>query len=165
MQFSGKIFGLLIIFGVVFLALVLVGTYLDAIDALSILVLFSPAKLGFGFMLGGIILFTVGMVGTKRHFFRSHGTFLQAISIPLISTLLFVTFIFAAFWIFLNAPMFPLRSEITQVTVVDDGPLVLFLSVKAITSRDTRIESALILNSTSRIGSSRIVAMVPSEEY
>jgi hypothetical protein len=49
-KFSGKIFGLFIIFGIAFLALVLVGAYLDAVDALNILVLFSPNKLGFGFM-------------------------------------------------------------------------------------------------------------------
>ena len=148
MKFSGKIFGLLIIFGIISLALVLVGTYFDAIDALSILVLFSPTKLGFGFMLGGIILLAVGIFGIKRQFFRSHGTFLQAFSIPLFSSILFVTFIFAISWIFISAPMYPMRSEITQVTVVDTSPLILNLNVKAITSRDTRIDSALILDSS-----------------
>ena len=158
MKVSGKIFGLFIIFGIIFLALVLVGTYFDAVDALSILVLFSPTKLGFGFMLGGIILLAVGIFGIKRHFFRSHGTFLQAFSIPLFSSILFVTFIFAISWIFINAPMYPMRSEITQVTVVDTSPLVLSLNVKAITSRDTRIESALVLNND------EVVAKVPSDE-
>jgi hypothetical protein len=148
---SGKIFVLFIIFGIIFLALVLVGTYLGAIDALTILVLFSPTKLGFGFMLGGIILLIVGIFGIKRSFFRSHGTFVQAFSIPLFSSFLFITFIFAISWIVISAPMYPMRSEITQITVVDDSPLVLSLTVKAITSRDTRIDSALVLDSDDAI--------------
>ena len=151
MQFSVRFYWLFALVGIVFLALVLVGTYLDAIDALSILVLFSPAKLGFGFMLGGIILLAVGIFGIKRHFFRSHGTFLQAFFIPLFSSLLFVTCIFAISWIFLNAPMYPMRSEITQVTVVDTDPLVLSVGVKAITSRDTRIDQGFVINSDNEL--------------
>jgi hypothetical protein len=139
------------ILGIILLALVLVGTYLDAIDALNILVSFSPTKLGFGFMIGGIISLTVGIVGIGRQFFRSHGTFLQAFSIPLISLLLFVTFIFAINSIYSSAPMFPLRSEITQVTVVDTSPLVLSVDVKAITSSDSRIDQAIVINSNNEL--------------
>jgi hypothetical protein len=91
-------------------------------------------------------------------FFRSHGTFLQAFSMPLISLLLFVICVFAIGSIYFSAPMFPLRSEITQVTVVDIDPLILSLNVKAITSRETRIESALVLNDN------EIVAQIPSDE-
>ena len=61
--------------------------------------------------------------------------------------LIFVSLFYGCVSAVLIAPMFPLRSEITQVTLVDDSPLVLSLCVKAITSRDTRIECALILDS------------------
>jgi hypothetical protein len=134
------------ILGIVFLALVLVGTYLDAIDALNILSSFSPTKLGLGFMLGGIILLTVGIVGIIWQCFKNHRKLLSALAIIFIPKLTFFAMFFACTLIF--APMyFPLRSEITEVTVVDDSPLVLSLSVKAITSRDSRIDSAFILDS------------------
>jgi len=145
-KFSGKIFGLLIIFGIIFLALVLVGTYLDAIDSLNILVLFSPAKLGFGFMLGGIIFLPAGIVGVGRQYFKGHRRLFTVLAILFISPLIFVSFIFGCVSAVLMAPMFPLRSEITQVTGVDTSPLVLSLCVKAITSRNTRIDCALILD-------------------
>jgi hypothetical protein len=158
LKLSGKIFGLFIIFGIIFLALVLVGTYLDAADALSILVLFSPAKLGLGFMLGGIIFLPAGIVGVGRQYFKCHRRLFTVLAILLIPPLIFVSFFFGCVSAVLMAPMFPLRSEITQVTVVDVDPLVLCLDVKAITSRDTRIDSAFILNNND------IVAQVPSDQ-
>jgi hypothetical protein len=145
-KFSGKIFGLLIIFGIILLALVLVGTYLDARDALNMLVLFSPTKLGFGFMIGGIILLTGGIVGIIWQYFKNHRKLLSALAILFIPSLTFFTMFFACISLFVF-PHFPIRSEITQVTVVDDSPLVLSLGVKAITSRDSRIDSAFILDS------------------
>jgi hypothetical protein len=147
------------ILGIVFLALVLVGTYLDAIDSLSILVLFSPTKLGLWFMLGSIVSFTVGIVGIGRQYFMGHRRLFTVLAIFLIPLLIFVSFFFGCVSVVPMAPMFPLRSEITQVTVVDTNPLILSMNVKAITSRDTRIEGALILNSTGGV-----VAQVPSEE-
>jgi len=135
------------IIGIVLLALVLVGTYLDLIDALSILVSFSPTKLGLWFMLGGIILLTVGIVGLIWQCFKNHRKLFSALALLFIPSLTFFTMFFACTLIF--APMyFPLRSVITQVTVVDDSPLVLSLGVKGITSRDSRIDSAFILNSS-----------------
>lgn len=123
------------------------GTYLDAIDALNILASFSPTKLGLWFMLGSIISLTAGIVGIIWQYFKNHRKLLSALAIIFIPTLTFFTMFFACSLIF--TPMyFPMRSEITQVTVVDDSPLVLSLCVKAITSRDTRIDSALILDST-----------------
>lgn len=151
MKFSGKIFGLFIIFAIVFLALVLVGTYLDAVDSLSILTLFSPlspppaAVFGFWFMWGGIVLLTVGVVGIIRQYFKNHRKLLSAIAILITPTLTFFTMLVACSLIF--APMyFPMRSEITQVTVVDTEPLVLSVVAKAITSRDSRIDQAFVIN-------------------
>jgi hypothetical protein len=134
------------ILGLVLLALVLVGTYLDAIDALIILASFSPTKLGLGFMIGGIILLTVGKVGIIWQYFKNHRKLLSALPILFIPTLTFFAMFFAWSLVF-NFPYFPMRSEITQVTVVDASPLVLSLTVKAITSRDTRVDSAFILDS------------------
>ena len=158
MHFSAKFYGLLALVGIVFLALVLVGTYLDAIDSLSILVLFSPTKLGLWFMLGSIVSFTVGIVGIGRQYFMGHKRLFTVLAILLIPLLIFVSFFFGCVSAALMAPMFPLRSEITQVTVVGTDPLVLSLNVKAITSADTRIESAFVLYTDD------IVAQVPSDE-
>ena len=146
------------ILGIVFLALVLVGTYLDAIDSLSILVLFSPTKLGLWFMLGSIVSFTVGIVGIGRQYFMGHRRLFTVLAIFLIPLLVFVSFFFGCVSVVPMAPMFPLRSEITQVKVVDTDPLVLSLNVKAISSVDTRIESAFVLYNND------IVAQVPSDE-
>jgi hypothetical protein len=135
-----------IILGIVLLALVLVGTYLDAVDALNILVSFSPTKLGFGFMLGSIVLLTVGIVGIGRQYFNGHRRLFTVLASILVPPLIFFSLFYGCVSAVIMAPMFPLRSEITQVTVVDDNPLVLSLCVKAITSRDTRIDSAFILD-------------------
>ena len=150
MNFSAKFYGLLDIIGIVFLALVLVGSYFDGADSLSILALLSPlsspASFGFWFMMGGIVLLTVGVVGIIRQYFKNHRRLFTALAILLIPPLTFVTFVFACSFAFFSAPWFPLRSEITQVTVVDDSPLVLSVDVKAITSRDCIIEQAGVYN-------------------
>ena len=135
------------ILGIILIALVLVGTYLAAIDSLNILALFSPTKLGLWFMLGSIVSLTVGIVGIGRQYFYGHRRLFTVLAILLIPPLIFVSLFYGCVSAVLIAPMFPLRSEITQVTLVDDSPLVLSLCVKAITSRDTRIECALILDS------------------
>ena len=129
-----------------FFSISLVGTYLDAIDSLSILVLFSPTKLGLGFMLGGIILLTVGIVGIIWQYFKNRRKLLSALAIIFIPSLTFFTMFFACISVFVF-PYIPMRGEITQVTVVDASPLVLSLGVKAITGRDSRIDSAFILDS------------------
>jgi len=149
--------------GIAFLALVLAGAYLDGADSLSILALLSPMslpQLGLCFMLCSIVLLTVGIVGIIRQYFRNHRNLFTAIAILLIPPLTFFTVAFGCTFAFQSAlSLDPLRSEITQVTVVDTNPLVLSLSVKAITSRDTRIESAFVLNSMNER-----VAQIPSEE-
>ena len=154
MKYS-TLFRLLTILGSVFLASVLLVAYLDSVSSLiifgSILAQLSLEHFGFLFVFSGIVLLAVGVVGIKRHFFHSHGTFLSAFSIPLISLLIFCSFFFAYFSILASAPMFPMRSEITQVTVVDSSPLVLSVGVKAITSSDSRIDQAIVINSNDRI--------------
>jgi hypothetical protein len=134
------------ILGTVLIALFLVGSYLDAVDSLSILALLSPTRLGLWFVFGSIVLFTSGLVGIIRQHFNKHRKLLLALAILLIPPLTFFASLFAC-TIIIPPLSFPMRSEITQVTVVDDNPLVLSLSVKAITSRDTRIDSAFILDS------------------
>jgi len=146
---SLALYGLLFILGIILLTLVLVGSYLDGADALSILVILSPMSppnLGLWFVSGGIILLTVGMVGIARQYFKNYRRLFTALAVILIPPLIFFPFIGGCSYAFFNAPMFPMRSEITQVTVVDDSPLVLSVGVKAITSRDSRIEGAIILN-------------------
>jgi len=148
---SLTIYRLLSIFGIVLLTLVLVGSYLDGADSLSILTLLSPLSpphLGLWFVLSGIVLLTVGMVGIIRRNFKTHRNMFTALAVLLIPTLTFATFVVGCTSAFFSAlSMSPLRSEITEVTVVDNSPLVLSVVVKAITSKDTRIEGAIVLNS------------------
>jgi hypothetical protein len=161
-KFSARFYGLLAILGIIFLALVLAGAYLDGADSLSILVLLSPMspKVGLWFVLGGIAFLTGGMVGIIRQYFRNHRKLFTALAVLLIPPLTFGTIVVGSVNAFFSAlSMDPLRSEITQVTVVDANPLVLSVDVIAITSKNTWIESAVILNSN---GSK--VAQIPSEE-
>lgn len=152
--------GLLAILGIVFLTLVLAGSYLDAADAVSILASLSLRKLGLWFVLSGIVLVTVGICGIVRQHFKNHRNLFTALAVPLIPSLTFATMLFASVFVVLSAPMFPMRSEITQVAVVDTSPLVLSLDVKAITSRDSRIEGAIIFNNDDII-----VAEIFKREY
>ena len=140
-----------VILGILFIDLVLVGSYLDAVDSLSILALLSPTQLGLWFVLGSIVLFTVGIVGIIRQYFKNHRNLLSVFAILLIPPLTFVTSLFGYSIIVLNAPWFPIRSEITQVTVVDTSSLVLSVGVKAITSRDSRIDQAFVIDSDNEL--------------
>ena len=134
------------ILGTVLLALVIVGGYLTGADCLSILASFSLWYFGGFFVLGGIVLLTIGTVGIGRQYFKTHKKLFTLLGILLVPPLIFGTFIVGYAFAFISAPMFPLRSEITQVTVVDNSPLVLFVGVKAITSRDSIIEQASVIN-------------------
>ena len=144
---SRPLFGLLAVLGIIFLTLVLAGIYLDAIDAVSILASLSIPQLGLWFVLGGIVFLTVGILGIGRQHFKNHRNLFTALAVLLIPLLTFATMFVASALVIVYAPMFPMRSEITQVTVVDTSPLILSLNVKAITSRDSRIDWAIILNS------------------
>ena len=163
MKFSARFYGLIAILGIVILALVLAGSYLDGADSLSILVLLSPmssSNLGHWFVFGGIALLTVGMVGIIRQYFQNHRKLFTALAILLIPPLTFGILVVGSVNAFFGAlSMDHLRSEITEVTVVDTNPLVLSVDVKAITSKNTWIESAQVRNSTGSI-----VAQIPSEE-
>jgi len=134
------------ILGIVLLALVLAGAYLYAADSLSVLSLLSPTKSGFWFVFVGIVSLTVGMVGIGRQHFKNHRKLFTALAILLVPPLIFATFIAGYMFAVLSTPMFIVRSEITQVTVVDDSPLVLSVGVRAITSRDSIIEQASVFN-------------------
>ena len=138
------------ILGVVLIALFLVGSYLDAVDSLSIVTLLSPTQLGLWFVLGSIVLITIGIVGIIRQHFKNHRKLLSALAILFIPSLTFFT-MFIACSLVLVFPYFPMRSEITQVTVVDTSPLVLSVGVKAITSRDSRIDQAIVINSDNEL--------------
>jgi hypothetical protein len=150
---SLTLYRLLAILGIVLLTLVFVGAYLDGADSLSILTLLSPRSpnLGLWFGLGSIVLLTVGIVGIIRRYSRHHRKLFTALAILLIPSLAFATFFVGCTLAVLSAPMFPMRSEITQVTVVDANPLVLSVDAKALTSRDSIIEGAGVLNSNNVI--------------
>jgi hypothetical protein len=136
--------------GVVLIALILVGAYLASVDSLSILALLSPTQLGIWFVFGCIVPLTTGTVGIIWHHLKNHRKLFTALAILLIPPLTFFASIFAC--IIIIPPLsFPMRSEITQVTVVDTSPLVLYVGVKAITSRDSRIDQAFVIDSDNEL--------------
>ena len=105
MKFSARIYGLLTILGIVFLALVLLVAYLDTTSLLGILggvlvFLSFPRFGGFFFVLVGIAFLTVGIVGIIRRYFEGHGKLLSEFSIVFVPLLTFVTFIFVFSLIF-----------------------------------------------------------------
>ena len=145
MKHSKLLFGFIAILGIAFLTLVLASLYSDYVDAVSILASLN-SQLGLWFVLGGIIFLTVGVIGMGRQHIKNHKnifTVLAALLIPLLT--LAIMFV-ASVLVIVYAPMFPMRSEITQVSVTSTSPLILSVDVKAITSRDTAIEGANIMD-------------------
>ncbi len=144
MKHSRLFYGLLAILGIVFLTLCLVGYYLNCIDAISVFAL--PFKFLLYFLLIGVFFLTVGIVGIGRQHLKSHKRLFTALAAVLVPVLTFAA-VFSATTAIADNTLFlypPMRSEITQVIVVDDSPLVLSLSVKSIVSSDSRIFSAYV---------------------
>ncbi len=147
MKHSRLLCRLLAVTGIVFLTLCLIGAYLKAIDAIGVFTE-MPFEFLLCFWFVGTFLLTLGIVGTGRQHLKRHKRLFTALVAVLVPMLTFAAMFFAITMIFASTFFtFPIRSEITQVTVVDTNPLLLSVDVKAITSRDTRIDSALVLNS------------------
>jgi hypothetical protein len=148
-KYSTIVYGFLAILGVIFLALVLTGVYLNEYKILSVWVFLSTGfttRFGLCFVLGGIVFLTAGVVGVGRQYFKNHRKLFTVLTALLIPPLIFATFVVGYSFAVNSSPMAPLRSEITQVTVVDTDPLTLSVNVKAITSRDSIIEQAYVFN-------------------
>ena len=145
MKYSKLLFGFIAILGIVFLTLVLAGLYLDYVDAASILASLN-SRLGLWFVLGGIVFLTVGVIGMGRQHFKNHRNIFTALAVLLIPLLTLAIMFVASVLVIVYAPMFPMRSEITQVSLISTSPLILSVDVKAITSRDTAIEGANIMD-------------------
>ena len=145
MKHSKLLFGFITILGFIFLIPFLAGSYLNARDSVSVLSSLGP-YLGFRIAICGIALLTVGILGVDwKNVKKSRKRFI-ALYIFLIPLTTLVCVLIASFMLFMSAPMFPIRSEITQVSVIDTDPLILSVDVKAITSRDSQIEAAIIYN-------------------
>jgi len=143
---SRLLYGSLAVLGIVFLTLCLVGIYLNAIDAISVFAAL-PSEFVLWFLSIGIFFLTVGIVGTGRQHLKSHKRLFTALAAVLVPVLTFVAMFFALTMIVVNTLfIFPMRSEIAQVTVVDTNPLVLSVDVKALTSRDSIIDGANVMN-------------------
>ena len=161
MKHSRLLFRLFAASGIVFLALLLVGCYLNCSDSVSILASLASPNFWFPFLLiGGIVLLTIGILGTGRQHVKKHKNLFTVLAALLVPLFAFVSMFVALTMAMVYAPMFPMRSEITRVTIVDTSPLVLSLDVKALTSRDSRIEGAIVLDS-----SDVIVAEIYEREY
>ena len=151
MKHSRLVFGFFAVLGIVFLTLCLVGIYLNAIDAISVFAAL-PSESVLWFLSIGILFLTVGIVGTGRQHLKSHKRLFTALAAVLVPVLTFATMFFALTMIVVSTLFtFPMRSEITQVTVIDTNPLVLSVNVKALTSRDSIIDGANIMNSNDDI--------------
>ncbi len=147
MKHSRLFYGLLAVLGIVFLTLCLVGIYLNAIDAISVFAAL-PSEFVLWFLSIGIFFMTVGIVGTGRQHLKSHKRLFTALAAVLVPVLTFAAMFFALTTIAVNTMfIFPMRSEIAQVTVVDTNPLILLVDVKALTSRDSMIVGASVMNS------------------
>jgi len=167
---SRILYGLLTALGIGFLTLLLAGMYLKASDAVSILASLFSSELVLWFVLGGGIVFiTVGIVGigrqhlknSKNPFTRRRAGSFTVLALILVPLLAFATMFVASGLIIVYAPMFPLRSEVTHVSVVSTSPLILSVDVKAITSRDSPIEGANIMDGDD----DRLVAHCPVRPF
>jgi hypothetical protein len=153
---SRLLFGFMTVLGIVSLTMVLASTYLNYVDAVCILASLPPSQLGIWFALGcGIVFLTVGILGIGRQYLKNSkdpftrrraGSF-TVLALILVPSLAFATMFVASGLIIVYAPMFPLRSEVTHVSVISTSPLILSVDVRAITSRDSPIEGANIMDS------------------
>ena len=149
MKYSTIIYGFLAILGVFFIALVLTGVYLNEYKILSVWLFLSTSfttRFGLSFVLGGIMLLTIGIVGIGRQYFKNHRKLFTVLAILLVPPLIFTSFVVGYSFAISSSPAPPLRSEITQLTVVDTDPLILSVNVKAITSKDSIIDQAWVFN-------------------
>ena len=150
MKHSKLLFGFTAVIGIAALGLVLVSAYLNSIEAISILEPLYLSQSGGGLwllvLISGIVFLTVGLVGIGRQHSMNHRNLLTLLVVLLVPLLTFAT-VFTASMLMYPLFTFRLRDEITQVKVISNNPLVLYLGVKAITIVDSRIDSVFILNS------------------
>lgn len=149
MRYYTILYGFLAVLGVVFLALVLTGVYLNEYKILSVWVFLSTGfttRFGLNFVLGGIVFLTTGVVGIIRQYFRNYKKLLIVLTVFLIPPLIFAAFVVGYNFAVCSSPTPLMMSEITKVTVVDTDPLSLSVNVKAITNRDSIIDQAYVFN-------------------
>ncbi len=147
MRHSKIFFLLFTCLGITILGLIIASLYLNLIDSLSILVTLDLEQLGIPLIISGVTFLTIGILGLdwkNVQKYRKRFVALYVILIPLSTIVSF--FLICAFLVAFIVPMFPLRSEITNVSVVSNNPLVLSVDVKALTSRTTKIDGAGIVN-------------------
>jgi len=106
--------------------------------------LFSMPYIVWLFLLGGPVLLIIGVLGTDITLIKKYRG-LIVVSVPIIVILLFGNmWISSLNYSFANS--YAARSEITQLTMVSNSPLVLSLNVKAITDYDSEIYGAIVRN-------------------
>ena len=103
------------------------------------------------FFFGGIGFLTVGVCWLGRHYVKHKSLFTVFATIVILSLILLPFFYITMVAPFEDIYAYPLRSEIIRVTVVDTDPLILSIGVKAITSSDSRIDQAIIINSNNEL--------------
>jgi hypothetical protein len=114
-------------------------------DAINVLATVSNDVLS-AFLFVGIAFLTIGIIGIGRLHLKMHKNLFTAIVAVVIPPLTFALIFLFIIVIIYPATWFPMRSEITNVSVINDSPLVLSVDVKAITTRDSYIQEAVIRN-------------------
>jgi hypothetical protein len=144
LKYSKICFGVISVLGLLFLILCISSTYLKAIDSINVLASLSDPLLTI-LLFGGIGLITVGIIGFGRLHLKNHKnlfTALAAVAIPSLTFGLIFLVIITCIPLF----PFPMRSEITNISVISNSPLTLSVDAKALTRRNSTIQQAIIRN-------------------
>lgn len=154
MRYSKILFLLFTCLGVAILTLMIVSLYLRWVDSLSILATLDLDQLGIPLLTSAGTFLTIGILGldwknVKKY--RKRFVVLYVVLIPI--TIIFCFFVISFFAVFYFAPMFPIRSEITKISINKTNPLVLCFNIRALTVRDSRIEGVVILENNTMVAS------------
>ena len=145
MKYSKIRFGFISVLGVVFLTFFVISNYLKLMDAINVLATLSNEVLSV-FLFVGISFLTIGIIGIGRLHLKKHKNFFTAIVAVVVPLLTFALVFLFIIVIIYPVTWFPMRSEITNVSVINNSPLVLSVDVEAITTRDSYIQEAVIRN-------------------
>jgi hypothetical protein len=113
-------------------------------DSINVLASLSDPLLTI-LLFGGMALITVGIIGIGRLHLKNHKNLFTALAAFAIPSLTF-GLVFLVILTCIPVFSFPMRSEITNISVISTSPLTLSVDAKALTTRNTTIQQAVIRN-------------------
>ena len=146
MRHSKNFFVLFTCLGIAILGIIIVNLYLNWIDSLNILATLDLEQFGIPLLISGVTFLTIGILGLDWKNVQKYRKRFVALYVVLIPLTTIVCFFLLLVLVFFFVPMFPLRSEITNMAVVSNNPLVLSVDARALTSRTSRIDGAIIIS-------------------